>query len=442
MLVLVGAAGAGYVVHSRQLFFGQANSLQQRWQRYEQLGVPASMILPLQNELRDLEHQGYGPIPHSWVYFGSAASIGQLGKQTQQVWTLAVAQAQQLALQRLTRLEKAQGTVGKNSVGIAKAQLALATTPLAYDHLASTWSSELRAWQQSQTNLRRLGGGLTGSLPSDVAAATTRVSELVGQAQSGNISTYPGPSALAEVKAYASETPGQQVSQHAWLMATLNGAITALQTRVAANQKAGAALQQAQSVLPAYEALGAALGKIPAELAQTQADYTAAQTTTQLDAVTVKSNQLYQQALAAVKGQHFCKTGLPAKAIYINVTWQELIAYQNGCPYIVTPVTTGMVGLRTPTGTYHIFDKQSPFQFISPWPPGNQYWYAPAWVNYVMEFINDGTFIHDWPDEPYASFGPGSENGPFASRGCVHVYEPVMAKLYQWTPIGTEVVVQ
>jgi lipoprotein-anchoring transpeptidase ErfK/SrfK len=56
-----------------------------------------------------------------------------------------------------------------------------------------------------------------------------------------------------------------------------------------------------------------------------------------------------------------------------------------------------------------------------------------------MEFVGDGTFIHtaDWqPDDTY---GPGSQYGPYASHGCIHVQDGPIVKLYAWAQLGATV---
>jgi lipoprotein-anchoring transpeptidase ErfK/SrfK len=37
--------------------------------------------------------------------------------------------------------------------------------------------------------------------------------------------------------------------------------------------------------------------------------------------------------------------------------------------------------------------------------------------------------------------GPGSENGPYASHGCVHIPSTALPNLYNWANIGATVVV-
>ena len=66
-------------------------------------------------------------------------------------------------------------------------------------------------------------------------------------------------------------------------------------------------------------------------------------------------------------------------------------------------------------------------------------WYPPMFVAYAMEFLSGGWFLHTDPDEPTSAFGPGSENGPCDSHGCVHVPIDVMTQLFPWAPTGTAV---
>jgi lipoprotein-anchoring transpeptidase ErfK/SrfK len=58
-----------------------------------------------------------------------------------------------------------------------------------------------------------------------------------------------------------------------------------------------------------------------------------------------------------------------------------------------------------------------------------------------MEFVGDGTFIHIAHWQAVNSYGPGSQNGLYASHGCVHVQDGPLQRLYNWAAIGTTVVV-
>jgi len=125
--------------------------------------------------------------------------------------------------------------------------------------------------------------------------------------------------------------------------------------------------------------------------------------------------------------------------IVISLLRQHLWAFNGSQLVYDTVIGTGRPELPTLLGTYHVFYKTSPYRMVSDWPYGSPYWYAPAWVEYVMEFISGGYFIHDAPWR--TRWGPGA-NLAAGSHGCVNVPMPIMAQLYRWTNLGDEVVVQ
>lgn len=125
--------------------------------------------------------------------------------------------------------------------------------------------------------------------------------------------------------------------------------------------------------------------------------------------------------------------------IDVNLSTQSLVASSCGTAYLTSPITSGMPGLRTPTGRFPIFLKQRNLNFYSPWPRSSQYYYPPMFVAYAAEFAGGGYYLHTDPNEPLNAFGPGSQNGPYASHGCIHVPNEVMASLYAWAPYGTRV---
>ena len=124
--------------------------------------------------------------------------------------------------------------------------------------------------------------------------------------------------------------------------------------------------------------------------------------------------------------------------IRISLSAQHLWALDNGKVVVSTDVTTGMPALPTPIGSFRIIAKYSPYQFISPWPPGSPYHYDPLWVDYAMLFAAGGYFIHDaWWQR---NFGPGG-NLKTGSHGCVNVPPGAMPALYRWARVGELVVV-
>jgi lipoprotein-anchoring transpeptidase ErfK/SrfK len=129
----------------------------------------------------------------------------------------------------------------------------------------------------------------------------------------------------------------------------------------------------------------------------------------------------------------------------VSISQEELDAYDNGQLFVSTPVATGRPELATPTGTYHIFGKYSPYRFISPWPVGSPYYYAPVTANYAMEWKGGGYFLHDAPWRGY--FGKGANYWHWDSlmgedpgtHGCIDVPTPVMSQLFSWATIGTTI---
>ncbi len=141
-------------------------------------------------------------------------------------------------------------------------------------------------------------------------------------------------------------------------------------------------------------------------------------------------------------------TQIPAKVIMVSAetSGQTLRAYQNGVLVHEDYVTTGMPELPTPPGAYQVMAKYSPYEMISPWPAGSPYYYPPSMTNFAMLFRDGGYFLHDAPWR--AVYGPGtnlphaSDPGePIGTHGCVNLPYPDMVWLWNWTPVGTTVVV-
>ncbi|HLJ69420.1 MAG TPA: L,D-transpeptidase family protein, partial [Chloroflexota bacterium] len=132
------------------------------------------------------------------------------------------------------------------------------------------------------------------------------------------------------------------------------------------------------------------------------------------------------------------------KRIVISLSQQTIVAYEGIHEVWHSLATTGNVALTpTPAGHYAIFARYSPFQFVSPWPPGHPFWYASAWSSYAMEFIAGGYFIHDAPWR--SVFGPPSQSGGSpgtnygGTHGCVNVPVDTARFLWSWAPLGTTV---
>lgn len=134
-----------------------------------------------------------------------------------------------------------------------------------------------------------------------------------------------------------------------------------------------------------------------------------------------------------------------ARLIVVSLGRQQVEVYQNGVPILVTAATTGQPALATPTGITRVMAKRSPFTFISPWPRGSPFWYAPSPVHYAVLYRSGGYYLHDAPWRPYYGLGTNvmhrDPDGVWrtGSHGCVNI--PLWAEqlLYAWVTIGTVV---
>jgi lipoprotein-anchoring transpeptidase ErfK/SrfK len=148
------------------------------------------------------------------------------------------------------------------------------------------------------------------------------------------------------------------------------------------------------------------------------------------------------------------KPGVPpaplpkGKVILVSLSGQWLYAYADGALAFDNAVETGRPELPTPTGTFSVLEKLRDVTFTSPWSPGSPYYYEPTHINYALLFRADGYFLHDawW----HVTFGPGS-NVPHqlpggswetGSHGCVGMPIPDAKRLYDWTPVGTPVIIR
>jgi hypothetical protein len=155
-----------------------------------------------------------------------------------------------------------------------------------------------------------------------------------------------------------------------------------------------------------------------------------------------------QLALAAAGSQHYSelihKALLqhgPDRLIIVSVQGQQLIGYDHGRVVVDTLVTTGRPALPTDIGAMRVWRKDSPWTMQSPWPKGSPNWYPDTQVQMVVWFTKNGEGLHDASWQPPGTYGPGSQNGPYASHGCIHVPPTAEPILFNWATIGTPVVV-
>jgi hypothetical protein len=133
------------------------------------------------------------------------------------------------------------------------------------------------------------------------------------------------------------------------------------------------------------------------------------------------------------------------KHIVVSLARQWFFAYENAGLVMNGPVTTGRPELVTPVGKFKIMSKHTPFTFVSPWPPGDPFWYETARCSYSLRITENGVYLHDAPWRPYN--GPGT-NVPHTdpdgvwrtgSHGCINMRLSDAAWAHRWSPVGMPV---
>ena len=142
--------------------------------------------------------------------------------------------------------------------------------------------------------------------------------------------------------------------------------------------------------------------------------------------------------------QHYGIT--QGRVVVVSLYEQTARLYDNGKLVYWSYVTTGRPELPSPPGLHYAMEKLYHTTFQSAEPKGSPFWYAPTPINYAILYANYGFFMHDgwWrsefgPDTNLPHFDPAAFNG--GSHGCINFPLDNMAYVYDWTPIGTPIVI-
>ncbi|MHB8488644.1 MAG: L,D-transpeptidase [Candidatus Dormibacteria bacterium] len=436
------AATLTAVAGGREASFARhAAALEQRWKTDTVAGEPAASLAPLRSQLAASAYSKTPAWSPLW-WFGTGQNLlDDLDRRTTRDWTAALEAARAQAAGVFTSWEQMAAQlspyVAADAVSAERGwsqELNDASTPVAVGRLISLWIGEITVARNA---------ALLSELNAEVGTYGG-VNGLIAQANSAVVKALrdkldPGPVPLLTA------TLRTEVSTHADATTTLRALVAAVQTL---RELLGLNHNVAAGLPPLLYSVDQAAAESTPNAAAFVARYRAialafreAGETSQLNTVAAQIVAL-QAAVAGAISADQCGHAVPSgKAISLNLTLQEAVFYDNGCVVRATPITTGRPFLRTPTGTFHVFYKTSPFTMVSPWPKGSPFWYPTGTVTWVMEFDVGGYFIHDASWEPPSMFGPGSENSSVASHGCVHLPTPVMRWAYQWTPVGTPVII-
>jgi hypothetical protein len=442
-LALIGAGGTATAraMDRASAFQRNATALERTWTRDVDEGVPAAAVTPIRRALDTSQYthaSGWSPM---WWFDDGSVFLGTLQHKTAQAWSAAMSTARVKAEGAMTAWSQMELQYGKYvdpdaARGAARwsAQLAAATTPIQIDTLVSVWMGDVEvARRGALSDEVTVAAAPYGGMPVLLANANHAVSVARGD----NLVTGQVPALIATLSASdaAPKVTTQAITALAAALSQVNALIN-LDNNVA-GQLHG--LSGRVSLASTHNAPGAA--GFASQAASLAGALHQGGTASNLQDVAGRIATLERSVNAALTSVG-CGHNVPnGKVIDVNLTTQSAVYYDDGCIAGSSLVTTGMAGLRTPTGTFHIYAKYSPITFISPWPTSSPYYYSPENAQYGMEFRGGGFFIHDAPWEPSTAFGPGSQNGVDASHGCVHFPTPTMAWLYGWSPVGTTVII-
>lgn len=122
------------------------------------------------------------------------------------------------------------------------------------------------------------------------------------------------------------------------------------------------------------------------------------------------------------------------KRIIVDRSEQKLYAYDGDELFLETSISTGRDLTPTPRGSFTVFRKMPGRYMQGPLPGISDQYYDLPGVPWNLYFTHEGGAIHGayWHNE----------FGNQWSHGCVNVPLDTARTLYEWTPLGTEVLVR
>ena len=141
---------------------------------------------------------------------------------------------------------------------------------------------------------------------------------------------------------------------------------------------------------------------------------------------------------------NMCTGNKLSQLILVSISQRHLWVCDNSTVLYNSPVVTGMENLAadlTPTGTYHIYAKETDLYLRGSDSTGS--W--NDYVNYWMPFLNNkyGTYgFHDATWRPADAFGNISPYSSNASHGCVELPLATAKWIFGWAQIGTTLTIE
>lgn len=139
-----------------------------------------------------------------------------------------------------------------------------------------------------------------------------------------------------------------------------------------------------------------------------------------------------------------CADNTLAKLALVSITQRHMWACEKTSVVYGSNVVTGMENLaadRTPTGTYHVYAKETNLYLNGSDSTGSWHDYVYYWMPFLQNQYGSYGF-HDatWrPDNAFGNISPYSSN---ASHGCVELPLATAKWLFNWVSIGTTVTIE
>ncbi len=122
----------------------------------------------------------------------------------------------------------------------------------------------------------------------------------------------------------------------------------------------------------------------------------------------------------------------PGKYIEVDLSSQQLIAWDGDQQFLSAGVSTGKWSTPTPIGVFHVQDGKSVRAYSATFGL-----YMPYW----MPFIGSSYGLHALPEWPSGAKEGAGHIGTPVSHGCIRLTDANAAQLYDWTDVGTVVYV-
>ena len=154
------------------------------------------------------------------------------------------------------------------------------------------------------------------------------------------------------------------------------------------------------------------------------------------------SNQMHQTDISLI--QHYGI--LNNRVVVVSLREQEARMYDNGKLVYSSQVTTGNPELPSPPGVHCIQATMQNYNDISPFPKGSPWYYNPTHINYGMVYSDYGYLMHDaWWRSWFGKYSNLPHYDPISfnngSHGCINFPLTQMGWLFNWSGVGTPVIV-